>query len=163
MLQSAIHADLEAEFAAVAESAGCELVHAEFCGDKLRVFLDRPEGVTLEHCETVSRQLSALLDVHDFGKRRYFLEVSSPGLDRKLYRSADYERFRGHLARITFREAGSPEAGGVAKRTIVGRLEELRPGEQAGEERITVAESSTGEHHQIALRDIQVARLEIEL
>lgn len=158
MRQTAIDAELESEFAGVAESAGCELVHAEFRGDTLRVYLDRPEGVTVDDCATVSRELSALLDVHDFGDRRYLLEVSSPGLDRQLYGPRDYERFCGRLVRVTF-FAGQPRA----KQTIVGRLEELEAGERPEAGAITVTESATGRRHHIPLDDIQVARLEIEL
>ncbi|MEE8526036.1 MAG: ribosome maturation factor RimP, partial [Thermoanaerobaculia bacterium] len=80
MSQTAIDAELEAELTAVAEGAGCELAHLEFRDGTLRLFLDRPDGgVTLDDCSQVSREVSALLDVHDFGKRKYLLVVSSPG------------------------------------------------------------------------------------
>jgi ribosome maturation factor RimP len=95
-------AELTPELEQIAAASGCELVHAELKGGVLRVFLDRPEGqgaVTLEDCSHVSRQVSALLDVLDFGTGRYVLEVSSPGLDRQLYKPRDYERFAGRGAR----------------------------------------------------------------
>ncbi len=162
MSQTAIHADLEADFAAVAASSGCELVGVEFHGGTLRVVLDRPEGVTVDDCATVSRQLSALLDVSDFGRRRYLLEVSSPGLDRKLTRPQDYERFRGRLARLTFRpDPADRRKKPEAKRTIVGRLEDFRR-DDAGAE-VSVVESATGERLRIPLEDIHQARLEVEL
>src|SRR3954468_1088259 len=101
-------AEIMPELEAVAQAVGCELVHAELKGGVLRLFVDRPEGVTLAECEQVSRQVSALLDVLDFGAGRYVLEVSSPGLDRQLYRPPDYERFAGHLARVTYED---PETG----------------------------------------------------
>ncbi|MCP3960562.1 MAG: ribosome maturation factor RimP [bacterium] len=157
MSQTAFDAKLEAEFAAVAASSGCELVHVDVRPGQLRVFLDRPQGVTIDDCQTVSKQISALLDVADFGKVAYTLEVSSPGLDRELYGPRDYERFRGHLARVTF--FGGPER---AKKTIVGRLEEYRSGADAGGE-ISVTESDTGATHEIPLGDVEKARLEIEL
>ena len=76
------------EIEQVAQAVGCELVHAELKGGVLRLFVDRPEGgVTLADCQLVSKQVSALLDVLDFGTGRYVLEVSSPGLDRQLYRA----------------------------------------------------------------------------
>ena len=75
-------AEITPEIEQVAQAAGCELVHAELKGGVLRLFVDRPEGVTLADCQLVSRQVSALLDVLDFGTGRYVLEVSSPGLDR---------------------------------------------------------------------------------
>jgi hypothetical protein len=79
------------ELAAIAESVGCELVRVEFKGGVLRLMLDREPGserlgVSHEDCANVSRQASALLDVVDFGPARYTLEVTSPGLDRPLYR-----------------------------------------------------------------------------
>ena len=170
MSQTAIHADLEAEFAAVAASAGCELVHAEWKGGTLRVFIDRPEGVSVDDCATVSRQLSALLDVSElgqaaFGSRRYLLEVSSPGLDRQLYRPEDYERFRGRLARLTLRTdpavQPAPQSRPGAQRTIVGRLEDFRRDAEGAE--VSVLEVATGERLQIPLDNIRKARLEIEL
>ena len=74
---------VESEIAAVAAGVGCELAHAEWKGGVLRVFLDREEGVGLEHCEAVARQLSPLLDALEFGSGRYTLEVkpkSKPGV-----------------------------------------------------------------------------------
>lgn len=148
--------DLERELTAVAEGAGCELVHAEFKGGVLRLFIDRPEGVTLADCETVSKQASALLDVLDFGTGRYLLEVSSPGLDRQLYRARDYERFVGRKVRVTWFDDGG-------KRTVVGRLEAFDP---AGGGTATVAEEGPGRpaaSHHIPLADVAVARLEVEI
>jgi len=86
------------------DSEGIELVHVEFLRDRggrvLRLFIDKPTGVTLEDCATVSRELGDVLDVHlpDIG--RYHLEVSSPGPNRPLSRAEDFERFRGHTAKI---------------------------------------------------------------
>jgi len=157
MSQTAIDAKLEAEFAAVAASSGCELVHVELLPGKLRVFLDRPQGVTIEDCQTVSKQLSALLDVSDFNQQSYLLEVSSPGLDRGLFRPRDYVRFCGHLVRVTF-FGGEPRG----KVTVVGRLEELSPNGGDGGV-ITVVQSETGKRYEIPLTDVQKARLEIEL
>lgn len=157
MSQTAIDAKLEEEFAAVAASSGCELVHVEQQPGKLRVFLDRPQGVTLKDCQHVSKQLSAILDVSEFGHRAYLLEVSSPGLDRELYGPRDYARFCGSLVRVTF-HGGKPPA----KVTIVGRLEEFTPdGANGGE--IAVVHADTQERYEIALGDVEKARLEIEL
>src|SRR4028119_2256248 len=96
-----------------AEGAGGERVHAEVKGGALRLFLDKPEGITLSDCEHVSKQVSAYLDVVDFGKSRYVLEVSSPGLDRQLYKARDYERFVGRKGRGTLDdpETGKRETG----------------------------------------------------
>ena len=158
MANANIDGELEADFAAIAHQAGCELVHAEFCGGSLRIFLDRPDGVTHEHCSQVSREVSALLDVADFGRGRYVLEVSSPGLDRRLYKPKDYERFCGQLVRITRIDPRTR-----AKETFVGRLVEYRPMDPETASTIVVSGPAEGERREIALSEIQQARLEIEL
>jgi ribosome maturation factor RimP len=61
----------------------------------IRLFIDKPDGVKLEDCELVSRQVSALLDIEDPVSRSYVLEVSSPGLDRKLTKIEHFQRFMG--------------------------------------------------------------------
>lgn len=155
-------AELTPELEQIATAAGCELLNAELKGGVLRLILDKPDGgVTLEDCQHVSKQASALLDVLDFGKSRYVLEVSSPGLDRQLYRPRDYERFTGKLARVTL---GDRETG--KKRTVVSRLTEYHPapeGSPEEEAEIVLADDRTGERETIRLKDIKLARLEIEL
>ena len=66
----------------------------------LRVYIDAPAGVTLDDCERVSHQVSGLLDVEDPIQGAYILEVSSPGLDRPLFRPEDFSRFAGHRVRV---------------------------------------------------------------
>lgn len=145
---------LVTELQAIADGAGCELVRVEFKGGVLRLVLDREPGpVSHEDCATVSRQASALLDVVDFGPARYTLEVSSPGLDRPLYRAEDYARFTGRLARITIQPPGE------RKRTLVARLAGFDP---AGGGRVTVTDEK-GDSQVIALPQVLKARLEIEL
>jgi ribosome maturation factor RimP len=89
----------------VARSESLEVVDVEWKIGKqrfLRVSIDKPGGVSHSDCEAVSKQLSVILDVEDLVPGPgYILEVSSPGLDRKLMKLADYERFAGRLARIT--------------------------------------------------------------
>lgn len=70
----------------------------------LRVFVDADEGVSLEHCSKVSRELSYYLDVEDLVDHAYQLEVSSPGLERPLRSVADFSRFTGELARVKLSE-----------------------------------------------------------
>ncbi|MGH9774791.1 MAG: ribosome maturation factor RimP [Candidatus Acidiferrales bacterium] len=88
----------------VARSEGMEVVDVEWKVGRdrlLRVYLDKPEGISHHDCEVVSHQLSAILDVEDLVPGpRYILEISSPGLDRKLLKPADYERFTGRKAKI---------------------------------------------------------------
>ncbi len=89
----------------VARSEGMEVVDVEWKVGKqrfLRVYIDKPEGISHRDCELVSQQLSVILDVEDLVPGpRYILEVSSPGLDRKLTKPAEYERFAGRLAKIS--------------------------------------------------------------
>ncbi|MEP6919604.1 MAG: ribosome maturation factor RimP [bacterium] len=96
----------------VATDHGLELVHAEVAGPEnkpiVRVFVDKPDGVTHSDCAAVSLHLGTILDVEDFIHHAYTLEVSSPGLDRGLYKKADFARFSGSLAKIkTKRLVGS--------------------------------------------------------
>lgn len=99
----------------VAHSEGLEIFDIEWKIGKqrlLRVYIDRPpaagepeSGISHKDCERVSEQLSVILDVEDLVPGpAYVLEVSSPGLDRKLRNEADYERFTGRLARIWLNE-----------------------------------------------------------
>lgn len=86
------------------ESEGLELVHAECAqgdGDQIvRLYVDKPGGVTLDDCINISRQMGDLLDVNLPGDTPYRLEVSSPGTDRPLSRRRDFERFAGKTVKI---------------------------------------------------------------
>lgn len=88
----------------VCESEGMELVHVEYqkepAGKILRLYIDRPGGVTLDDCAAVSRQVSDLLDVYIERNESYYLEVSSPGVNRPLGKPDDFNRFKGQAARI---------------------------------------------------------------
>ena len=84
----------------VATAQGLEVVEVEMRGGgkarTLRITIDKPEGVTHEDCANVSREVSTILDVEDaIPGAAYTLEVSSPGLDRKLSRAEDFQRFTG--------------------------------------------------------------------
>ncbi len=90
----------------VAESRGLQVWDLELKGGgksrTLRVYIDRPEGVTHEDCAEYSREISTILDVEDVVPGGpYLLEVSSPGLDRKLIRPEDFARFQGSLVKLT--------------------------------------------------------------
>ena len=112
----------------VAASSGLELVELEMRGGgkarMLRVFIDKqPDGVTHEDCASFSREFGTLLDVEDVVPGdSYLLEVSSPGLDRKLYKAADYQRFTGRLVKLsTFQPING-------NRHFEGRLEQFTDG-----------------------------------
>jgi ribosome maturation factor RimP len=88
----------------VCAAEGVELVHVEYQreagGRILRLYIDRPGGVTLDDCARISRQLGDLLDVQLETEGPYRLEVSSPGVDRPLGLPADFDRFKGCEAAI---------------------------------------------------------------
>ena len=93
----------------VGGSEGIEIVDVEFLGAGrsrlLRIYIDRPQGVTHADCEFISQQVGTILDVEDvIPGDSYTLEVSSPGLERKLVSSKDFERFVGKKAKVTLRE-----------------------------------------------------------
>ena len=112
----------------VARELGLEIWDVEFRGAAgkarmLRIFIDKPEGVTHEDCANVSREVGTILDVEDvIPGGAYTLEVSSPGLDRKLRGAADYERFTGSKVKLQTRDAIN------GTRNFEGRLEAFRDG-----------------------------------
>jgi ribosome maturation factor RimP len=93
----------------VAESEGLEIVEVEVKGGGahrfVRISIDKPEGVSHGDCEVVSQQVGTILDIEDVVPGgRYTLEVSSPGVERKLLKPQDYQRFQGKKAKVTLRE-----------------------------------------------------------
>src|SRR5271157_3298790 len=92
----------------VAQPEGLELVEVEVKGGGnsrfVRISIDKPEGVTHADCELVSHQVGTILDVEDVVPGgRYTLEVSSPGVERKLTRPRDFERFQGKKIKLALR------------------------------------------------------------
>jgi ribosome maturation factor RimP len=117
----------------VAASSGLEVLDIEFLGGgkarMLRVFLDKPAagndplaGVTHEDCASFSREFGTILDVEDVMPGSYTLEVSSPGLDRKLVKAADFTRFTGSRLKLTTRQPVN------SNRHFEGRLESFQDG-----------------------------------
>jgi len=137
----------------VVEGQGYEFVDAELKGggknSRLRIFIDKPEGITHGDCELVSEQVGTVLDVEDLIPFSYTLEVSSPGLDRKLVRESDYTRFGGRLARIQTRIPLRQQ------KVFRGRLQGLHEGK-------VQLELPKGELLEIPLDVIQEARLEFD-
>lgn len=88
----------------VTEKEGLELVHVEAVGTErkptVRIFIDKPEGVTVDDCSNVSHQVEAVLDAEDFIPSAYVLEVSSPGIERELYSLKDFKKFSGQNAKV---------------------------------------------------------------
>jgi ribosome maturation factor RimP len=138
----------------VAIDHGLELVHTEVAGPDnkpiVRIFIDKPNGVTHQDCSEVSLHVGTVLDVEDFIHASYTLEVSSPGLERGLYKRADYERFAGRPAKIRTRR---PING---QRNFRGRLLGIDGAEVLFEDR-------TSGCVKIALDSIAKANLELEV
>ncbi len=138
----------------VAADRGLELVHAEVAGAGrspiVRVYIDKPGGVTHEDCSEVSTHVGTVLDVEDFIPGTYTLEVSSPGLERGLYGLGDFERFAGRLAKMKTRGA----VGG--QRNFRGRIEGVE-----GEE--IIFEDRTTGRVRVPVSEVAKANLEIDV
>jgi ribosome maturation factor RimP len=138
----------------VATSEGLHLVDVELKGSNanqlLRVFIDKPAGVSHADCAVVSEQLSAMLDVEDLFPGRYVLEVSSPGLDRKLTKPSDFTYFAGRKARLVLKEAMGEQ------KVWEGRL----AGFENGRVRLDLGEGGLQE---LDLANIRKAQLVVEL
>lgn len=138
----------------VASSEGLTLVDVELKGARskplVRIYIDKREGVTHADCQLVSEQLSAILDVEDSFPGQYVLEVSSPGLDRKLVKPSDYTYFVGRRARLVLREPVENQ------KVFEGRL----AGFEAGRVRLDLGAEGIRE---VDLANIAKARLVVEL
>ncbi|MCA9771180.1 MAG: ribosome maturation factor RimP [Myxococcales bacterium] len=138
----------------IAAAAGLEVLLVELVGSGhnsiLRVYLDKSDGVTLDDCKLVSRELGPVLDVEDPIGHPYSLEVSSPGLDRPLVKAADYRRFQGQLARLRTRR---PLDGA---RSFKGRISSFEGDDSSGE---IVLNSEDGREHRIPYEAIERGRL----
>lgn len=103
-MKKSVEATIEELVAEITNPLNFEIVDIEYVKEAgeyyLRVYLDKEGGISLNDCETVSRQLSEVLDVKDPIKENYFLEVSSPGLDRPLKKDKDFVRYQGRDVEI---------------------------------------------------------------
>jgi ribosome maturation factor RimP len=110
----------------ILDDLGYELVDLQLQQDgkqlALRIFVDKPAGITLDDCVEVSREVSAILEVEDPIRSAYRLEVSSPGLDRPLKKATDFERFAGKKARLKSKNLIDPDQRGTTRKTFVGTL-----------------------------------------
>ncbi len=138
----------------VAVAEGLALIDVELKGGQsnavLRIYIDKPQGVSHADCQLVSEQVGAILDVEDPIPWSYTLEVSSPGLDRKLTKPSDYEHFVGRRARVILREPVGEQ------KVFEGRL----AGYEAGRVRLDLGE---GEVKELEFANISKARLVVEL
>ncbi len=111
----------------IAEENGCFIYDVEFVKEGgiyiLRVYIDREEGVDLDVCEVVSRALSEKLDAKDPIKQNYYLEVSSPGIERKLRTPEHFERYIGETVDVGFYKAVN------GSKQLTAKLVEYKDGE----------------------------------
>jgi ribosome maturation factor RimP len=138
----------------VAGDAGLEVVDVQMLGGGgsrlLRIFIDKPEGVTHADCEHISQHVGTILDVEDvIPGGKYTLEVSSPGLERKLARPREFERFVGHKVKVVLRQPVENQ------RTWVGALRNFAEG-------IITLEPSPGKSIQFPLELVERANLKFE-
>ncbi|MBC8208735.1 MAG: ribosome maturation factor RimP [Desulfobulbaceae bacterium] len=133
-------------------SMGLELVEVQFRqeghGWVLRVFVDSPDGVKLDDCSKVSRELSDYLDVEDLIEQAFHLEVSSPGLERTLYNMKDFRRFVGRKARLKLHAVVD------GQKVFVGKI-------LAAEDDTVDLVAEDGKEYHFAFAEISKARLSL--
>lgn len=138
--------------APIIDEISIELVDIEFKneagGKVLRIYLDKPGGITLDDCEKVSRDLSVLLDVNDVIESAYNLEVSSPGLRRPLRKESDFERFAGKKVKIKTKEIIDD------RKNFIGNL--------IGIEKKVVSVNVDGKLYSLPFESIKKANLELD-
>ncbi len=157
------------EIRAIAAEKGCRLLAVESAGagrySVLRLVLERSTGdpVTIEDCETVSREVSALLDSTAQAAHRYTLEVSSAGLERRLYSIEDAERFTGRRMKVKTETPVMPEPLGepgraplTAARSFAGTLDRVEG------DALRVVDEENRRIYNVRFADIRVARLEFQ-
>lgn len=138
----------------VGKSAGLEIVDVQLLGGGgsrlLRIFIDKPEGVSHADCEFISQQVGTILDVEDVVPgSRYTLEVSSPGVERKLTKPGEFERFVGQKVKVVLRQPVDNQ------RHWVGALKSFAEG-------IITLEPSPGRSVQFSLDQVEKANLKFE-
>lgn len=125
---------------------GCEYL-SQGKHSLLRIYIDKPEGIGIEDCQEVSKQVSALLDVEDPIPGNYSLEISSPGIPRPLFSSWQYQRYIGYGVQVkTFKPVNG-------KRKLSGTIVSASEG--------TVVLDINNEHHELLLSNIVKASLTV--
>lgn len=141
---------LERLLAPVVEAMGYEWVgmelHPRSTNALLRVYIDSAAGITVDDCQSVSHQVSGVLDVENPFSASYTLEISSPGLDRPLFELAHFQRFIGSEVRIHLRQLLN------GRRKLIGNIARIEAGD-------VVIVDSTGQEWQVPLEQIEKARL----
>ncbi len=151
-MSEAVIGTIESLVTPILQEMDLELVDVLYRREKggwvLRLIIDRENGVTLDDCTAVSREVSQLLDIEDIIEQVYNLEVSSPGLDRPLKSIGDFQRFTGRKAKVTTRE---PIQG---NQVFIGRINKV-------EDDLIILEVGQQELS-IPFSEVARARLEVE-
>jgi len=161
-----LKADTTEEIRAIAREKGCRLLAVEPTGSGrsavVRLVLEREDGssVSIEDCEAISREASAVLDASDEIRHGYQLEVSSAGLDRKLYSLDDARRFVGRRVRVKtdlpVLAESAEDVAGPGSRNLHGTLESVDG------DRLRVVDGENRKTYNVRFGDIRLARLEFE-
>jgi ribosome maturation factor RimP len=138
----------------VGASEGLEVVDVQLLGGGgsrvLRIFIDKPAGVTHADCEFISQQVGTILDVEDIiPGAGYTLEVSSPGVERKLSKPREFERFVGHKVKVVLRQPVENQ------RHLTGTLKSFAGG-------VITLEPAPGKSVQFPLEQVEKANLKFE-
>jgi len=152
--REAITAKVQEIAGRVGSSEGIEIVEVQFLGGGasrlLRIFIDKPQGVTHADCEFISQHVGTILDVEDvIPGSKYTLEVSSPGVERKLTKPREFERFVGQKVKVVLRQPVED------RRQWVGSLKSFAEG-------IITLEPSPGKSVQFPLEQVEKANLKFE-
>ncbi|MCL2391928.1 MAG: ribosome maturation factor RimP [Oscillospiraceae bacterium] len=131
----------------IVQKNDCELWEVEYIkepsGWVLRIYIDRPDGVSITHCEAVSRDLDPILDEHeDIIPGSYTFEVSSAGAERRLRRPSDFERFMGHFIEVKLYKARDGQKiylGDLVAYSDEGRVEMDMSGQRISFEKQEIA------------------------
>lgn len=139
----------------IVEGLNYELYHVEYVKENdeyyLRIYIDKPEGISLKDCETVSRQMSEMLDVEDPIKDSYYLEVSSPGINRGLYTEEHYKRSINKLVFVRFDKSIN------GKKNIKGILSEVN------DDSLIIKEENTENEFNVPKDKVKTINLEGEI
>jgi ribosome maturation factor RimP len=152
--RGAVTAQVQAIAERVASSEGLEIVEVQILGGGasrlVRIFIDKPAGVTHADCELVSQQVGTILDVEDvIPGGHYTLEVSSPGVERKLSKPKEFERFVGQKVKVVLRQPVENQ------RTFVGALKDFAEG-------VITLEPAPGKSVRFPLDQVERANLKFE-
>lgn len=156
------------EIEAIAGEKGCRLLAIESAGagryTVLRVVLEHPDGTpaTVDDCESVSREISPLLDAADEIAHRYTLEVSSAGLERRLYSLDDARRFVGERVRVKTETPVMPEPAAEGAHALTPARNFRGVLDAVDDDRLRVVDEAERKIYNVRFGDIRLARLDFE-